>query len=224
MARPNPQRAAIRHAEAHLQRVDPVMATLIRQHGPCALAGYQYRPFHTLTVSIISQQLSSAAAETIEKRISAVVPPPFEPAAFLSTSQSTLLNAGLSKAKLHYIRTLAERALDGRICFTRLSEQTDSEIVATLRDCPGIGPWTAEMFLIFGLQRLDVLSQGDAGLQRAVRILYPHARRKASPLSAVAEPWRPYRSIASWYLWQFLDRDGNGVEKKRKFTTPARTS
>ena len=93
---------------------------------------------------------------------------------------------------------------DGRLSFSNLESEKDDDVIAVLVDCPGIGCWTAEMFLIFGLKRLDVLSLGDAGLQRAARLLYGVDKEKDGLLASVADLWRPYRSVGCWYLWQSL--------------------
>lgn len=191
----------IRQAERHLSRSDPVMKRLIAEHGPCPLAKREYNPFHTLVTSIISQQLSAKAADTIEGRISEMVSVPFQPTELLSVSVESLRTAGLSRPKARYIHELAQRVSDGRLSFTYIESVKDEDVIAALVDCPGIGRWTAEMFLIFGLKRLDVLSLGDAGLQRAAKILYGDGD---GVLEKATEAWRPYRSVGCWYLWQSL--------------------
>ncbi|MCX5815263.1 MAG: DNA-3-methyladenine glycosylase 2 family protein [Proteobacteria bacterium] len=164
----------------------------------------EYHPFHPLVTSIISQQLSAKAADTIENRIAEIVSIPFLPTELLSTPVELLRAAGLSWPKARYIHELAQRVSDGRLSFSNLESEKDDDVIAALVDCPGIGRWTAEMFLIFGLKRLDVLSLGDAGLQRAARLLYGVDKEKDGLLASVADLWRPYRSVASWYLWQHL--------------------
>lgn len=163
---------SIRKAEHHLSRSDAVIGQLINKHGPCPLATWEYHPFQTLVTSIISQQLSSKAADTIGNRIAQIVPVPFNPTDLLSTPVESLRTAGLSRAKVRYIHELAQRVSDGRLSFSDLESEKDDDVIAALIEVPGIGRWTAEMFLIFGLKRLDVLSLGDAGLQRTARILY----------------------------------------------------
>ncbi len=176
------------------------MAQLIAKHGPCSLADREFRPFQTLANSILSQQLSAKAADTIESRVNAIVPG-FTPAGFLAVSPEALRAAGLSSAKTRYIIELAQRVSDGRLNLESMPHVPDEDVIAALTELPGIGQWTAEMFLIFGLRRPDVLSIGDAGLQRAVRLLF----RGEATLEHVAQLWRPYRSVASWYLWRHLD-------------------
>ncbi len=188
-------------AVAKLHAADPVIANLIDQIGSCPLLDIPYRPFHTLARSIISQQLSNKAAATIEGRVAILVAVPFQPEDLLQVPPETLRGAGLSARKATYLHGLAERVTTGRLQFDTLGRMTDDEVIATLLEIPGIGRWTADMFLIFGLKRLDILAPNDAGLQRAARLLYG----EDVDLAAVGESWRPYRSIASWYLWQHLD-------------------
>jgi DNA-3-methyladenine glycosylase II len=180
------------------------MAGLVGKHPPCPLASREYRPFHTLAASIIGQQLSAKAAETIERRVAEVVGTPFTPPEFLSVRTETLRAAGLSQAKGRYIRELADRLVTGRLDLDVLAEQDDDDAIARLIELPGIGRWTAEMFLIFGLKRPDVLSRGDAGLQRAARLLYG-MNGGEDVLERVSAEWAPYRSVASWYLWKHLE-------------------
>lgn len=195
---------AMREAENHLSRSDEVMARLLSLHGPCPLAEREFRPFHSLAASIISQQLSAKAADTIKGRVSKIVSVPFTPRRFLAASIDTLRSAGLSAAKVRYILELAARATDGRLNFDNLKNQSDNDVISILTELPGIGRWTAEMFLIFGLRRPDVLALGDAGLQRAAKMLYGETG-ESWPLERISDAWRPYRSVASWYLWKHLD-------------------
>lgn len=191
---------AVQDAERHLRQSCPVMARLIVEHGSCPLADREFRPFQTLANSIISQQLSAKAADTIERRVQAIVPD-FTPAGFLAAPPEALRTAGLSSAKARYILELAQRVTDGRLNLEAMQEAPDADVIAALVDLPGIGQWTAEMFLIFGLSRPDVLSLGDAGLQRAVRRLFGEEAK----LQEVGRVWRPFSSVASWYLWRVLD-------------------
>lgn len=190
----------VREAERHLILSCEVMAKLVATHGTCQLANRKFRPFHTLVISIISQQLSSKAADTIEQRVLEVVPT-FCPSGFLALPHEMIRKTGLSTAKAKYIIELATRVRDGRLNFEALRHQSDDDVIAALTELPGIGRWTAEMFLIFGLKRPDVLAIGDAGLQRAARLLYGDT----AELESVGQAWKPYRSVASWYLWRHLD-------------------
>jgi DNA-3-methyladenine glycosylase II len=187
-------------AERHLRQSCRIMARLIAQHGPCPLADREFRPFQTLANSIISQQLSAKAADTIERRVLAIVPG-FTPAGFLAVPTEALRAAGLSAAKARYIGELAQRVSDGRLNLEGMQQTPDADVIAALVELPGIGQWTAEMFLIFGLRRPDVLSLGDAGLQRSARLLFGDDAK----LEHVGQSWRPFCSVASWYLWRHLD-------------------
>jgi DNA-3-methyladenine glycosylase II len=197
--------AAIRRAEWHLAKSDPIMKRLITRHGHCPIADREFQPFHMLANSIISQQLSTKAVATIKVRVGALVGVPFQITKVLSTDPTTLRGAGLSAAKARYIRELAAHVHDGRLNFEKLIALNDEAVIEKLVIVPGIGRWTAEMFLIFGLNRLDVLAVGDAGLQRAALNLYGKKSKSQTILPRVAESWRPYRSIAAWYLWRSLE-------------------
>lgn len=176
------------------------MARLVSVHGACQLAGREFTPFQTLATSIISQQLSAKAADTIGQRVLTLVES-FTPPKFLALSADTLRSAGLSSAKARYILELARHIEDGQLDFNVLAHQSNDDVIDVLSKLPGIGKWTAEMFLIFGLRRPDVLAINDAGLQRAVRLLYGEERT----LERVGKAWQPYCSVASWYLWRHLD-------------------
>jgi len=190
-----------RLAEQHLLKSDRVMARLVRKHGNCRIFTRAFRPFHALTTAIISQQLSVKAAETIASRVALHAPRPFEPDSILAVAPESMRAAGLSGAKAKYIHGLARRVGDGSLDFGQIRKLHDETAIAALTAVPGIGRWTAEMFLIFTLRRPDVLSLGDAGLNRAVRLLYGDD----AGIQGIAERWRPYRSVACWYLWQHLD-------------------
>jgi DNA-3-methyladenine glycosylase II len=197
--------ALLRKAESHLGQSDRVMAKLIRTHGPCTLAKRPFDLFHTLVVSIISQQLSAKASDTIERRIAECVPYPFTAGGMACVPPERLREAGLSSRKVAYIQGLAERVNAGSLTYETLRSKDDDEVMTALIEIPGIGKWTAEMFLIFGLKRPDVLALADAGLQRAAKMLYPKASSNGSALEKVSERWKPYRSVASWYLWRRVD-------------------
>lgn len=199
-----PTEKAIREAERWLRKSDVTMKRLINHHGPCPMSEWEYRPFHTLVTSIISHQLSAKAADTIEQRVSQIVTAPFYPEGFLKAPSERLHSAGLSRAKVRYIRELAHRVADGRVSFANLEPLDDDAVIEVLIDLPGVGRWTAEMFLIFGLKRLDVLSLGDGGLQRAAKLLYANTQDTTDLLEHIGAAWSPYRSVASWYLWQHL--------------------
>lgn len=177
------------------------MGMLVAKHGPCPLSKRRRPAFHTLAWSVIGQQLSSKAAAAIVRRVAEIVPSPFGPESFLSTTPERLRQAGLSQRKSQCLITLAERVASEHISFASLKHMGDEDVIAALTEVSGIGRWTAEMFLIFGLGRPDVLSLGDAGLKRATALLYGDG----TDLAEQGEAWAPWRSVASWYLWRHLD-------------------
>ena len=193
------------HAKArrHLARRDPVLKRLIAAVGPCTL-----RPdpdgFAILVRAIVSQLISTKAAETIGRRLrEALGGAGLAPAALLALPEEALRGAGLSGGKARAVRDLAERVHSGALPLDRLPDMTDDEVIAALLPVRGIGRWTAQMFLIFSLGRLDVLAVDDLGLRAGARDQYgleelPDRVR----LTELAEPWRPYRSVATWYLWR----------------------
>jgi DNA-3-methyladenine glycosylase II len=184
-----------------------VLRDLIRRHGACGLADSQHAdPFVALVHAIISQQLSTKAAATIAARFDALhggVPTPDRVAA---TPDDTLRGVGLSGQKLAYIRDLCRRVADGSLPLHTLDRMTDAEVVEALTEVKGVGRWTAEMFLMFRLHRPDVLPVGDLGIVKAVQKAY-RLRSQPTPdrLVRLGESWRPYRSVACWYLWASLD-------------------
>jgi DNA-3-methyladenine glycosylase II len=195
-----------------LARRDPVMRDLMRAHGPCGLHRAQHDdPFRALTHAIIAQQLSTKAARTIRARFDALFLPGLPtPEAIGAIADDRLRASGLSAQKLKYIRDLCSRVLDGSLPLDRIETLPDTEVIEALTAVKGIGRWTAEMFLIFRLHRPDVLPVGDLGIVNAVRRAYG-LRKAPTPerLTRIGEPWRPYRSIACWYLWASLDNNGN---------------
>ncbi len=161
--------------------------------------------FHMLTSAIISQQLSVKAADTIQHRVMQATSNPLKPGSFMAAEIERLRSAGLSNSKTTYIRNLVE-AMGNGLTKRRLQSLDDEAAVARLTAIKGIGAWTAEMYLIFGLKRIDVLSLGDAGLQRAARNLYNRGQPREGLLLQIGEAWRPYRSVASWHLWKSLEQ------------------
>ena len=194
-------------AIAHLKRVDPILGDVIDRVGSYAIVRRPER-FHSLVRAIIFQQLAGRAAQTIFDRfVKAVGGKRFPtPALSLAASDEVLRSAGLSRGKMSYIRDLATHVNNRTLNFHRHSRMTDDEIIADLTRVRGIGRWTAEMFLMFNLHRPDVLPVDDLGVRNAVGRLYamnPAPTPKA--LREFGERWRPYRSVASWYLWRSYD-------------------
>lgn len=193
--------SSVRKAETQLRKADKVLAALIKKNGPCSLYSRRGPAFHTLAWSIIGQQLSTKAASSLVQRVSTVVPRPFRPRYFASLRPEQLREVGLSMRKATCLITVAHRMGSGEITFAKLRHKSDEDIVLDLTQISGIGRWTAEMFLIFGMGRPDVLSLSDAGLQRAARSLYGNN----ADLNLIGQAWTPWRSVASWYLWRHLD-------------------
>jgi DNA-3-methyladenine glycosylase II len=194
-------------ARRQLVRRDPVMAGLIRQHGACGLGAAQRGdPFQALVHAIIAQQLSTRAAATIEARFTALFDERPTAARVAALPDGAIRVAGVSSQKLGYIRDLCARVLDGSLRLDALERLADEDVVAALTGVKGIGRWTADMFLMFRLHRPDVLPVGDLGILKAVQRAYS-LRRLPTPerLTTIGEPWRPYRSVACWYLWASLD-------------------
>jgi DNA-3-methyladenine glycosylase II len=187
-------------AHRHLSRKDKVMKHLIKSIGPCTL---QHNPdgFEVLVRSIVSQQISTKAAKSITARLLELQP--LKPAALLKQKPDKLRAAGLSSNKLRAILDLSQKVRDGSVNLKALHDLDDEDVIAQLLPVYGIGRWTAEMFLIFSLGRLDVLPLSDLGLRVGMQRQYQLEERPApARLTELAEPWRPYRSIATWYIWR----------------------
>lgn len=204
-------RLDVERGTRHLRRRDPVMRELIRRLGKLdPEARRRGRPadaYGALLRSIVGQQLSTKAAASIYGRVTELfggrTPSPEE---LLAYDPEGLRGAGLSRAKVAYMRSLAEHVVGGTLELDELDELSDEEITAELTAVKGLGVWTAHMFLIFHLQRPDVLPVGDLGVRNAARLLYDlDELPKPAELEALAEPWRPYRSLGSLYLWRSLD-------------------
>jgi DNA-3-methyladenine glycosylase II len=193
-----------RKARRHLARRDPVLKAVIASVGACTLEPAGGDSFVVLVRSVVSQLISTAAARTISARIQAAAGPDgITPAALLALGEEKLRQQGLSGAKARAILDLATRAGNGTLPLADLPGLEDEQVIAHLTAVRGIGTWTAEMFLIFCLGRPDVLPVGDLGLRAAVQQQFGLAALPgATELRTLAEPWRPYRSIATWYLWR----------------------
>ena len=183
---------------------DPVLGQLIEKVGPYRI---QYRPpeFSTLVRSIVYQQVSGKAASTIVGRLEAVAPG-LKPSSIVRLSDEELRAVGLSVQKRTYIRDLAEKTLARRIRFPSLDLLSDDQVIERLTQVKGIGVWTAHMFLMFALRRPDVLPVGDLGVRAAIKRAYGmEAMSAAADVLRIAQPWRPWASVASWYLWRSLE-------------------
>lgn len=187
-----------------LGRSDPVMKGLIDAF-PGSVLSSRGQPFVTLVRSIVGQQISVKAADAVWQRLNLAVAA-ISPAAILAAEPSALRAAGLSLRKVEYVRHLAERFGQGHIRPERWHAMDDAAIIEELVQTRGIGVWTAEMLLIFNLQRADVFPLDDIGLQKAVALHYCAGVRPARvQLRRIGELWAPWRSVATWFLWRSLD-------------------
>jgi DNA-3-methyladenine glycosylase II len=194
-------------ARRHLMKSDPALRDIIKRIGACELHGAAPKdPFVTLCQSIASQQLSTKAAATIFSRFADLFPKRRPtPELVMTLTDDQLRACGFSRAKAAFVKDLAAHVLDGRLDLKRLRRHSDDEVMQQLIAVKGIGRWTAEIFLMFRLGRLDVLPADDLGLMNAVHRAYRLRKRPdAKRLRQIGEAWRPYRSVAAWYLWQSL--------------------
>jgi DNA-3-methyladenine glycosylase II len=193
-------------ARRHLSRADDTMREIVRRVGPLGLEARGH-PYQSLLRAVLYQQLAGAAASAIERRFLAIydgrIP---EPAELLATPPDALRSAGLSRQKISYFYSLAEHAAGGKLELRRLARAGDDAVIEAVTEVKGIGRWTADMLLMFCLGRPDVLPVGDLGIQRMIMESYGlRSMPDAKKMLAIAEPWRPYRSAATWYLWRYGD-------------------
>ena len=198
-------------ARRSLMRRDPILGRAIKRIGPCGMAERQRKDHLTALVgAIVSQQLSTRAAATIFGRFVALFPEGEIPsaAAIASLTDQQLRAVGLSGQKVGYLRDLSARIADGRLQLEELDTLPDDQVIERVTTVKGFGRWTAEMFLMFRLHRPDVLPADDLGIVKAVQKVYGLRKRpNAARILKMGEAWRPYRSVASWYLWQTLRVD-----------------
>lgn len=194
-------------AIAHLKKADQKLVPVIDKHGhPTITPGRD--PVHSLARAIVSQQLSGKAADTIWGRFLDIYPKRAfpAPAKIVATPDDKLRAAGLSGAKAAAIKDLARHVVEKKLVPSTLPGLTDAEISAALLPVRGIGPWSVDMFLMFTLARPDVLPVGDLGIRKGMQ---KHFRLRKLPeakkMIALAAPWRPYRTIGSWYMWRLLE-------------------
>lgn len=195
----------MKRALTHLRKADPVLAGIIKTVGPYQLL-LREPTIETLCRSIVYQQVSRNAAATIFARLKKAVGRTFNARNILKLSPEELRACGLSQQKTAYIRDLADRVLRKEIDFRRLPEMTDEDVIEHLTRVKGIGVWTAQMFLIFALERPNVLPVADLGVRNAIMKAYGLTEAPAAAdLVKIAEAWHPYCSVATWYLWRSLD-------------------
>jgi DNA-3-methyladenine glycosylase II len=197
--------------DRELMRADKVLRRLMEERGPIDpeidRRGSRPNPYEAIARAIVGQQLSTKAARSIwEKLLGLFGGEMPEPQALLRRRPQTLRKAGLSNAKVEFLRDLAQRITDGRLDLARLRELSDEDVVAELIEVKGIGRWTAEMFLIFHLARPDVVSAGDLGIRRAIQIAYGMDELPGpEEMERISDEWRPHRTLACLYLWRSLD-------------------
>lgn len=202
--------ATLRQAERELTQCDPRLGQIIANHGPCRLGRHRRDPFHVLCTSIINQQLSTKAADTIQGRIAERLNAGdrFKPEHFRNVEPAALRAVGLSNAKGRWLVQIAGMVEAGEFSFRRLRHMDDESAIKTLDALPGIGRWSAEMFLMFALDRLDIFSMGDVGLRRGVERLHNGGEKMdIEATAAITGRWAPWRSVASWYLWRIGSTD-----------------
>jgi DNA-3-methyladenine glycosylase II len=196
----------MRKALNHLKKADPVMASIIQRVGPYKIE-YREPVFQTLVRSIVYQQLHGKAAATIFGRLHAAAKAdPLTPESILKLRPARMRALGLSTQKMTYIRELARLTRAGDVDFDRCVTLEDAQVIEHLTRCKGIGVWTVHMFLIFALRRPDVLPTGDLGIRAAIKKAYAlDDLPKPDEMQRIAASWRPYSSVACWYLWRSLD-------------------
>jgi len=183
---------------------DPVIARLLEQTGPPRLRRASESHFGTLVQAIVYQQLAGRAAAAIHGRLIAALGGDVQPAGLIALSDETLRAVGLSRAKVLALRDLSAKVLDGTVVLSPrgLARESDEEIIARLSAVRGIGTWTAEMFLLFQLRRLDVWPVGDLGVRRGYGLAWQVSTPTARELQPLGDPYRPYRSVLAWYCWR----------------------
>jgi DNA-3-methyladenine glycosylase II len=205
-ARPR-RRVTHREAARILASRDPVLAGLIAAAGPIRLRARTLSPFGALVQAIVYQQLAGAAARAIHTRLIAAMPDGVEPEALLALSGQTLRTVGLSANKVLSLRDLATKVLDGTVVISPrgLSRQSDEEVIARLTTVRGIGPWSAQMFLMFQLRRLDVWPVLDFGVRHGYGLAWKIPAPTAKELEPLGDAYRPYRSVVAWYCWRAVE-------------------
>lgn len=187
-------------------RGDPVMADLLDRHDPYTETDWS--EFERLCISIINQQLSTASAAAVRERVFVLLDHEVTPEAVLSANESELRGAGLSRSKVEYIRNAAEAFLKDDLTREGLADHSDEEVIERLTEIKGIGEWTARMYLLFVLERPDVLPLGDLAVRKGIQQLYGNGTELSrDEMREIAERWRPHRSTATRYIWAEYESD-----------------
>jgi len=193
----------------YLSQKDKRLGKIISHFGSSIAKIQKREPFDTLARAIISQQLSNSASKSIEKRIVGIHGKrPFQPDLILSIMDEQLRECGMSNGKIKAIKGVANACLRGELTIDSFKRLLDEEVQKKLTSYWGVGPWTADIFMMFCLKRLDTFALGDVGLLRAHKMIYP----RAASLEITSQKWRPYRAIAASYLWKFLDNPDSQQE------------
>jgi len=192
-----------------LMRRDPILAPVIRRHRTRSLLDAPpMDPFPALCRTITAQQISTKAAATIHGRLVALMPRGVTPKAMLTLTDDQLRAAGMSRQKTAYLRDLATKVQNGELPTHSLHELSDEDVIQAIVKVKGLGRWSAEMFLMFRLHRPDVLPVDDLGIMTAIQRLYGLRKRpKPDRMRKIADVWRPYRTVACWYLWRSLENE-----------------
>ena len=208
-AAPKARPRRVSHAEAAgiLATRDPILAGLIAAGGPIRISRRTASHFAALVEAIVYQQLAGAAARAIHGRLVAALNDDVEPEALLALSDETLRAVGLSANKVRSLRDLATKVHDGTVVLSprRVSRRSDEEVIANLSTVRGIGPWTAQMFLMFRLRRLDVWPVGDFGVRQGYGLAWKVPTPTARELEPLGDPYRPYRTVVAWYCWRAVE-------------------
>jgi DNA-3-methyladenine glycosylase II len=210
------QKRRVSHGEAAriLATRDPVLDRLMADAGPIRLRRRSLSPFGALVQAIVYQQLAGAAASAIHGRLLATMPDGAEPESLLALSDHTLRAVGLSANKVLSLRDLATKVLDGTVSISprSLARQSDEEVIARLTTVRGIGPWSAHMFLMFQLRRLDVWPVLDFGVRNGYGLAWNVPTPTARELEPLGDPFRPYRSVVAWYCWRAVELYAGGED------------
>lgn len=195
---------------------DPVIARLLADTGPPRLSRPTESHFATLVRAVVYQQLAGNAAAAIHGRLIAAVDGDVQPEGLIALSDETLRAVGLSRNKVLSLRDLSAKVLDGTVVLAPrgLSRESDDDIIARLSAVRGIGPWTAEMFLLFQLRRLDVWPTGDLGVRRGFGLAWKIPVPTARELQPLGDPYRPYRSVVAWYCWRAAELYGGAADSE----------
>jgi DNA-3-methyladenine glycosylase II len=202
--------------QSHLAASDPIIKQLIARYGDCQIRPHQDY-YSELVTSIVGQQLSIKAAAAIWQRILVLAggQPP-TPEQLIAADSEKLRSAGLSRPKIGYVKDLAQHIIDGRLDMDNIASLPNDQIIEQLTAVKGIGEWSAHMFMLFGLGRLDILPWGDLGIRKAAANLYGFGDLATKDdIVSIAKKynWHPYESIAAWYLWKSLENTGIRIKK-----------